>query len=65
MGLAIETTKTKEFVREYESGYLCQGTSTRSSSTWHCTINWIALGYSSLKSYRGTDDILCIPPDNH
>ena len=23
------------------------------------------LGYSSLKSYRGTDDILCMPPDNH
>ena len=35
-----------------------------------CGINYSrtvaeSLGYSSLKSYRGTDDILCIPPDNH
>ena len=40
MGLAIETTNLGENMNQ---GTCVQGASTRSRSTWHCKINWIAL----------------------
>ena len=44
MGLAIETTKKKKNLEErMNQGTCVQSVSTRSRSTWHCKINWIAL----------------------